>query len=68
MYLKEIRKNAKISQVDMCKKLNICRDTIRKLENGEIGLNADWIPAMSKAYKVDKFEILYKYLEEKGAL
>lgn len=61
--LREIRKQRKITQVELAEKCNVAQGTIQKLETGAIELNITWMRELAKILNVEPFELLPKDMQ-----
>lgn len=61
--LKEIRKQRKITQVELAEKCNVAQGTIQKLETGAIELNITWMRELSKILNIEPYELLPKDMQ-----
>lgn len=63
--LKNLRKNAKLTQEDLAEKLNVTRQTVAKWETGESLPDIDSCIAMSKLYDIT-LDDLVRYAKNPG--
>ena len=56
--IKELRKERKITQVQLAKILNTSQGTIQKLETGQVPLDTRWMRNISSALCVEPYELL----------
>ena len=56
--LKELRTSKGITQTFVASKLNISRDRMGRIENGEVTLPAEFVPVLAELYNVKFNDII----------
>lgn len=61
--LKEIRKQHKITQVELAEMCKVTQGTIQKLETGAVELTVTWMRDLAKILNIEPYELLPKDMQ-----